>query len=67
MRMRYEIRLTNVPDGAYTEDYLGAPRQCNSIREAKRLVAQFNKARRAHPENFEPDMVAEIELAHDTL
>ena len=42
--MKYEIRLTNVPDGAYTEDYLGADRGCSSKAEARRIIAQFNRA-----------------------
>ena len=56
--MKYEIRLTNVPDGAYTEDYLDADRECSSKAEARRIIAEFNRAKRANPENFEPGMVA---------
>ena len=56
----YEIDLTNVPDGAYTEDYLGKNRSQPTLAAAKKVVAQFNKAKKANPANFEPGMVAKI-------
>ena len=56
----FEIRLTNVPDGAYREDYLGRSRYCTTLAEARRAVAQFNRAKRQHPEDFEPEMEAEV-------
>jgi hypothetical protein len=58
--MKYEIRLTNVPDGAYTEDYLGDDREVNSKAEARRVIAQFRRAMRQNPENFEPGMTASV-------
>jgi hypothetical protein len=58
--MKYEIRLTNVPDGAYTENYLGADRMVNSKRLARRIIAQFYRAKSEHPENFEPGMKATL-------
>jgi len=57
----YEIRVTNVPEGAYTEDYLGTDRNQRTLAAAKKVVAQFNKAKKANPANFEPGMVATIE------
>lgn len=58
--MKYEIRLSAVPDGARTEDYLGHDRNVDTLRDAKRIVAQFNRAKRCAPQNFEPGMRAEI-------
>lgn len=57
---RYEVRLSNVPDGAYTEDFLGHSRYCATKAEARKVVAQFNRAKRQNPENFEPEMQAEV-------
>ena len=57
---RYEVRLSNVPDGASREDYLGHDRYCATKAEAREVVAQFNRAKRQHPEDFEPEMEAEV-------
>jgi len=56
----YEIDLTNVPDGAYTEDYLGKNRSQPTLAAAKKVVAQFERDKKATPQNFEPGMVAKI-------
>ena len=56
----YEIHLTNVPDGAYTEDYLGKNRSQPTLAAAKKVVAQFERDKKATPQNFEPGMVAKI-------
>lgn len=59
--MVYEVRLSNVPDGASTAWYLGTDtREFRTREEAERVVAQFELAKSAQPENFEPDMEAEI-------
>jgi hypothetical protein len=58
--MPYEIRLSHVPDGARTEDYLGHDRACATKREAEQVVREFRAAKRARPEDFEPEMDAEI-------
>lgn len=61
MTRKYEVNLTNVPDGAYTEWYLGVDsRICDSYREAQDVVAGFRDAKKRHPENFEPNMEASI-------
>ena len=57
---RYEVRLSNVPDGASREDYLGHDRYCATKAEARKVVVQFNRAKRQHPEDFEPEMEAEV-------
>jgi hypothetical protein len=36
--MKYEIRLTNVPDGAYAEIYLGHDRMVATKAEARRKL-----------------------------
>jgi len=57
----YQVRLSNVPDGAYTESYLGTDtREFETREEAERVVAQFEAAKLARPQDFEPDMEAEI-------
>jgi len=57
----YEVRLSNVPNGAYTEWYLGTDtRYFRTLKEAKKVVAAFRRAKTAHPEDFEPEMEAEI-------
>lgn len=59
--MAYEVRLSNVPDGAYTEWYLGTDtREFATREEAERVVAQFEAAKAARPQDFEPEMEAEI-------
>lgn len=59
--MTFEVRLSNVPDGAYTEWYLGTDvREFDTREEAEAAVRQFRSAKAAHPENFEPKMEAEI-------
>jgi hypothetical protein len=59
--MAYEVRLSNVPDGAYTESYLGTDDRMFSTREeAEQVVAQFDAAKTARPQDFEDDMEAEI-------
>jgi hypothetical protein len=59
--MAYEVRLSNVPDGAYTESYLGTEDRVFATREeAEQVVAQFEAAKESRPEDFEPDMEAEI-------
>lgn len=69
--MTYEIRLTNVPDGAYAEQYLctasngdGSPdkayRSFEDRAEAEQVVREFYTAKSAQPSNFEPDMEAEV-------
>lgn len=58
--MPYEIKLTHVPDGAYTENYLGAAREQPTKRAAEKIVRGFYRAKKARPEDFEPDMEAEI-------
>ena len=57
---QYVISLSKVPDGVYTEDYLGASRNQPTLAAAKKVVAQFKRAMRSHPENFEPGMRATI-------
>lgn len=59
-KKRYEIRLSKVPDGAYTEDYLGHSRYAATKKEALSVVAKFYAAMAKHPEDFEPGMKAEI-------
>lgn len=59
-KAKYEVRLSNVPDGAYTADYLGGDRYFSSKRAAEKCVARFNRAKKADPESFEPEMVAEV-------
>jgi hypothetical protein len=69
--MTYEVRLSNVPDGAYTESYICGPsngsgspdearREFDTREEAERVVAEFYEAKAAHPESFEDDMEAEV-------
>ena len=71
--MKYEIRLSSVPDGAYTEQYICGPsngngsaddarRQFRTRREAQQVVREFRAAKRAHPEDFEFDMQCTIEV-----
>lgn len=57
---KYEITLTHVPDGAYTEDYLGHDRYCATKKEAEQVVRQLKSAMKARPQDFEPEMEAEI-------
>lgn len=55
--MTYEIEITNVPDGAFTEWYSGADtREFSNKREALKLRAAFRRELRQHPQNFEPEM-----------
>ncbi len=35
MDKKYEIDLSNVPDGCWTEDYLGTDRNCDTLKEAR--------------------------------
>lgn len=69
--MAYTVRLTNVPDGAYTENYICGPsngdgspsqarREFDTREEAEQVVAEFYVAKSAHPEHFEEDMEAEV-------
>ena len=58
-----KIILSNVPEGAYTEDYLGADRNQPTLAAAKKVIAQFNRAKKIAPKNFEVGMVATIERA----
>ena len=60
---KYEIRLSNLPDGAYTEDYLGHSRYCETRKEADAVVRQFEASKKARPSDFETesgDMTAQI-------
>lgn len=67
----YEVRLSNVPDGEYTESYICGPsngdgsadkarREFDTREEAEIVVAEFYAAKAAHPEDFEAGMEAEI-------
>jgi len=57
----YSIKLSHVPDGAYTEWYLGTDtREFATRQEAETVVRQFEAAKRSRPQDFEPDMEAEI-------
>lgn len=61
-RNPYEVRLSNVPDGAYTEWYLGTnTREFATLAEARKVVAQFRRAKKARPKDFEPGMAATVE------
>ena len=69
--MTYEVRLSSVPDGAYTESYICGPsngdgspdraeREFATREEAEQVVAEFYAAKAARPEDFEDDMEAGI-------
>ena len=59
--MKYEVRVTNVPDGAYDEQYLGVvDREIATLAEARTIVRRFRAEAKTHPENFEPGMDARI-------
>ena len=59
--MKYEVRLSNVPDGARDEWYLGVDdRETTTLAEARAIVRSFRSEFRANPDNFEPDMEPRI-------
>jgi hypothetical protein len=58
--MKYEVRISNVPDGCWDEDYLGDVRECETLKEARSKAVAFRLARSMNPENFETGMTAKI-------